>query len=74
MQALYDFVKVSGPVGMVPRGILGLWWSKWNDYTAKELIDLADAFRRHKVFPHHIEIRKCCHVECVAAATVCTIN
>ena len=46
---LSDFCRVSGPAGFVPRWALGNWWSRYWAYSAQELIDLMDDFRRNQV-------------------------
>jgi alpha-glucosidase (family GH31 glycosyl hydrolase) len=44
-----DFTRVAGPVPMIPRFILGNWWSRFWAYTQNELQSLMEDFRRHEV-------------------------
>ena len=30
--ALADYVKVGGPIAMVPRQAMGIWWTRWFDF------------------------------------------
>ena len=30
--ALSDYVKVGGPIAMVPRQAMGIWWTRWFDF------------------------------------------
>ncbi|MBN2147290.1 MAG: DUF5110 domain-containing protein, partial [Anaerolineales bacterium] len=46
---LADFYRVSGPVPLVPRWILGNWWSRYWTYSADELLGLMEAFKAHEV-------------------------
>ncbi len=44
-----DFTRVAGPVPLIPRYILGNWWSRYWAYTQGELQGLMEDFRRHEV-------------------------
>lgn len=46
---LRDFMKLSGPVPLLPRWALGNWWSRYHAYTQHELIRLMQDFRDHQV-------------------------
>lgn len=46
---LRDFFRVAGPVPLVPRWILGNWWSRYWAYSQAELRDLVENFRAHEV-------------------------
>ena len=46
---LRDFTKVAGPIPMIPRYILGNWWSRYWAYSQEELQSLMEEFRRHAV-------------------------
>ncbi|HSJ58375.1 MAG TPA: TIM-barrel domain-containing protein, partial [Anaerolineae bacterium] len=46
---LRDFFRVAGPVPLVPRWILGNWWSRYWAYSQAELRELVDEFRAHEV-------------------------
>ncbi|WP_282837514.1 TIM-barrel domain-containing protein [Microbacterium flavum] len=42
--ALDDFHVLTGPTPLVPRGILGNWWSRYWRYSADGYLDLMDGF------------------------------
>ncbi len=44
-----DFTRVSGDVPMIPRYILGNWWSRYWAYTQDELRSLMAEFRAHDI-------------------------
>ncbi len=44
--ALKDFIKVFGPIPMVPRWTFGFWYSRWYPYKAQEFVDLAKRYRK----------------------------
>jgi alpha-glucosidase (family GH31 glycosyl hydrolase) len=46
---LRDFTRVAGSIPMIPRYILGNWWSRYWAYSQAELQSLMDEFRRHEV-------------------------
>jgi len=46
---LRDFTAVAGSIPMIPRYILGNWWSRYWEYTQDELQTLMDDFRAHDV-------------------------
>jgi len=46
---LRDFTRISGPIPMIPRYILGNWWSRYWAYTQAELKTLMEDFRSHEV-------------------------
>jgi hypothetical protein len=48
-QAVQDFCRVSGQVPLIPRYVLGNWWSRYWAYTQQELIDLMRAFQSHEI-------------------------
>jgi alpha-glucosidase (family GH31 glycosyl hydrolase) len=48
-QSLRDYGRVAGPVPLVPRWILGNWWSRYWAYTADDLLDLMHDFKDHAV-------------------------
>lgn len=47
--ALKDYITVFGRIPMVPRWAFGFWYSRWYAYTEKDLIDLANRYRREKI-------------------------
>jgi len=48
-KALYDFTLVSGKIPMVPRYILGYWWSRYWTYSDDELRKLISDFRFYNI-------------------------
>jgi len=48
-QAVQDFCRVSGQVPLIPRYVLGNWWSRYWAYTQQELIDLMRDFQAHAI-------------------------
>lgn len=46
---LRDFHQVAGRPPLIPRWILGNWWSRYWAYTADELLGLMDEFKDHGV-------------------------
>ena len=45
--ALADYVRFGGQVPLVPRYVLGAWWSRYWAYREQELRDLVSDFERH---------------------------
>jgi alpha-glucosidase (family GH31 glycosyl hydrolase) len=48
-QAVRDFCHVSGQVPLIPRYVLGNWWSRYWAYTQQELIELMRDFQAHEI-------------------------
>ncbi len=46
---LREFCLVSGPVPLIPRWILGNWWSRYWAYSQQELISLMHEFQAHQI-------------------------
>ena len=46
---LKDFYHLSGKQPMIPRFILGNWWSRYYSYTQEEYMELMDAFEAHGI-------------------------
>jgi alpha-glucosidase (family GH31 glycosyl hydrolase) len=46
---LRDFTAIAGPIPMIPRYILGNWWSRYWAYTQDELQALMEEFRAHDI-------------------------
>ncbi|HAQ56457.1 MAG TPA: hypothetical protein DCR44_03535 [Acholeplasmatales bacterium] len=44
--AVQAYVGISGKAPLVPRYILGNWWSKYQAYTDQELLDVVDRFAK----------------------------
>jgi alpha-glucosidase (family GH31 glycosyl hydrolase) len=42
---LQDFIRIAGPIPMIPRYILGNWWSRYWEYSQDELQSLMAEFR-----------------------------
>ena len=43
-QCIRDFYLISGPVPLVPRYALGVWWSRYRAYTQHEYLELMQHF------------------------------
>ncbi|MGK2348425.1 TIM-barrel domain-containing protein [Actinomyces sp. W5033] len=43
-RALADFFTLTGPTPLVPRTLLGNWWSRYHAYTGQSYLDLMDRF------------------------------
>lgn len=48
-QAFRDFVHIFGKPPLLPRQALGAWYSRWYNYQAHELMELAATYRKHGV-------------------------
>lgn len=48
-QALKDFYRLTGPTPMLPRQVLGNWWSRYWRYNEKEYKDLMNRFKAEDV-------------------------
>lgn len=46
---LADFTRIAGDIPMIPRYILGNWWSRYWEYTQDDLKNLMLDFRAHDV-------------------------
>ncbi len=46
---LKDYYKISGKTPMIPRFVLGNWWSRYWEYTESELKELIETFETHKI-------------------------
>lgn len=46
---LQDYCKISGNVPLIPRWILGNWWSRYWHYTQEELTQLINDFEAHQL-------------------------
>jgi hypothetical protein len=46
---LQDFFRVAGAVPLVPRWVLGNWWSRYWEYSQEELLALMEEFKAHNV-------------------------
>ena len=46
---LQDYMRLTGPVPLVPRWALGNWWSRFWEYSQDELQNLIRAFQQHEV-------------------------
>ncbi len=44
-----DFFKISGNVPLLPRYSLGVWWSRYRQYTQQEYIELMERFEKEKI-------------------------
>ncbi len=46
---LQDYFRVAGPVPLIPRWVLGNWWSRYWAYSQAELLALMEAFKARGV-------------------------
>ncbi len=46
---LQDFTRIAGPIPMIPRYILGNWWSRYWEYSQDELQSLMEEFRSREI-------------------------
>lgn len=46
-KALADYLQFGGPVPLIPRFVLGAWWSRFWAYSAQDLQDLVQDFEAH---------------------------
>lgn len=46
---LADYRYLTGPAPLIPRWMLGNWWSRFWEYSQSELLELMHDFRRHQV-------------------------
>ncbi len=49
LTCLSDFYKVSGKTPMIPRFILGNWWSRYWEYTEDELKVIISTYEKHGI-------------------------
>jgi alpha-glucosidase len=47
--ALAEYARFGGPVPLIPRFVLGAWWSRYWAYSAEDLQELVQDFERHGV-------------------------
>ncbi len=45
--ALSDYVRFGGPIPLIPRFVLGAWWSRYWEYSAQDLQGLVQGFEEH---------------------------
>ncbi|QPL05968.1 MULTISPECIES: TIM-barrel domain-containing protein [Actinomyces] len=48
-RALTDFFALTGPTPLVPRALLGNWWSRYHTYTQESYLALMDRFASEKL-------------------------
>lgn len=48
-QCLRDYKVLTGKTELFPRYVLGNWWSRYHDYTQKDLQDIVNDFKDHKI-------------------------
>ncbi len=48
-ECLKDFIKLSGKVPMLPRWVLGNWWSRYWEYSDDELLGLMNKFKEENI-------------------------
>lgn len=45
-RAIHDFYRLSGPVPLLPKYVLGNWWSRYWKYTEQSYMELLERFER----------------------------
>jgi len=45
--ALAEYTRFGGPIPLIPRFVLGAWWSRYWEYSAQDLEDLVHDFEKH---------------------------
>ncbi|PWG59328.1 glycoside hydrolase family 31 protein [Bifidobacterium catulorum] len=45
-EAVHDFYKLTGPTPLLPRFVLGNWWSRYHRYTEAEYMQLVTRFEK----------------------------
>lgn len=48
-ECLVDFQKISGQIPLIPRFVLGNWWSRYWEYHQDELADLMKEFHKRNI-------------------------
>jgi len=48
-ECLVDFQKISGQIPIIPRFVLGNWWSRYWEYHQDELVDLMKEFHKRNI-------------------------
>lgn len=48
-ECLQDFCRIAGETPLIPRSILGNWWSRYWEYTDQELRELIQTFQEHDI-------------------------
>ncbi|MBI5031350.1 MAG: DUF5110 domain-containing protein [Chloroflexi bacterium] len=47
--SLSDFCKIAGKTPLIPRFLLGNWWSRYWAYSEQDLIDVVNGFKEHEI-------------------------
>ncbi|KAH8899028.1 glycoside hydrolase family 31 protein [Thozetella sp. PMI_491] len=47
--AIKDFYRISGNQPLLPRWVLGNWWSRYHAYSADEYLNLMDRFKEEEI-------------------------
>jgi alpha-glucosidase (family GH31 glycosyl hydrolase) len=47
--ALKDYIKIAGKIALPPKFTFGIWWSRYWEYTDRELRELIHEFETHNV-------------------------
>ena len=48
-EAVHDFYRLTGPTPLLPRFVLGNWWSRYHRYTEGEYMTLVERFEREGI-------------------------
>ena len=49
LDALADYYRLTGAVPLLPRFVLGNWWSRYHAYTEQSYLELMDRFERENI-------------------------
>uniref|UniRef100_A0A7S2WIU5 DUF5110 domain-containing protein n=1 Tax=Mucochytrium quahogii TaxID=96639 RepID=A0A7S2WIU5_9STRA len=47
--AIQDFTRISGKPAMVPRNALGVWWTRWYQYSEADLMEIVEEFKLRSI-------------------------
>ena len=47
--ALAEYARFGGPIPLIPRYVLGTWWSRYWAYSEQDLMNLVGEFEEHDV-------------------------
>ncbi|WP_172192506.1 TIM-barrel domain-containing protein [Actinomyces faecalis] len=47
--ALRDFFQLTGPTPLIPRALLGNWWSRYHKYSEQSYLELMDRFEEEEL-------------------------
>jgi len=45
--SLTDYIKIRGRIPFFPKYALGIWFSRWYDYTTKNMVNIVKKYKQH---------------------------